>query len=274
MVSVAPLIFQQSLGKISSRATGSLLERDPEWESSSGYRCDTRVFPFPFEVINIMTKRFTFLAALALVASFASSAMAQGTATIGFAGFSQSAGASSIDYSSNGGALPAYLTATTEVNFTINNPVFMIDPLGPTNYTGATFTLTAESNTAAAAGVQGGFFGTFSIIGSGGENLLSGTFDSALLSQRGSGRAAFETGSVDFTSDIFFPVIREEFNFSIIGGFTNLLANNGVFQNFSADRLSGDFSAIPEPATLAMAGLGIFALPLAVRAARRRRSAN
>jgi hypothetical protein len=224
-----------------------------------------------------MTTRFTFLAALTLVASFASSAMGQGAATIGFAGFNQSAGISSIDYSRSAGAnpLPATLTASAQVTFDINNPVFMIDPLGPTNFLGATFTLSAESSTPATADGQQGFFGSFSIISSGDENLLSGTFDSALLSQRGSGRAAFETGSVDFTSDIFIPgLFNEEFVFSIIGGFTNLNVNNGAFQNFSADRLSGDFSAIPEPATLAMAGLGIFALPLAVRAARRRRSVS
>ncbi len=224
-----------------------------------------------------MTKRFTFLAALALVASFASSAMAQGTATIGFAGFSQSAGINTINYTRSVGAnpLPAYLTATTQVTFTINDPVFMIDPLGPTSYTGATFMLSAESSTAATASGQEGFFGTFSIMGSGGENLLSGTFDSALLQQVGSGRAAFNTGSVDFTSDIFIPgLFREEFIFSIIGGFTNLVVTNGAYQDFTASRLSGDFSAIPEPATLAMAGLGIFALPLAVRAARRRRSVD
>ncbi|MEW4571259.1 PEP-CTERM sorting domain-containing protein [Tautonia sp. JC769] len=223
-----------------------------------------------------MTQRFTFLAALTLVASFASSAMGQGAATIGFAGFSQSAGTSAIDYSRSAGAnpLPATLTASTEVNFTINNPIFMIDPMGPTNYTGASFTLSAESSTAATANGQSGFFGSFSIIGSGGENLLSGTFDSATLSQVGTGRAAFDTGSVDFTSDIFVPTFNDELVFSIIGGFTNLAVNNGAFQNFSADRLSGDFSAIPEPATLAMAGLGIFALPLAVRAARRRRSVS
>lgn len=226
-----------------------------------------------------MTKRFTFLAAFALVASFASSVMGQGATTIGFAGFSQSAGSTTIDYERSMGAnpLPAYFTASAEVNFTINDTVFMNDPMGQTNFTGAQLTLDSESSTAASGDGQGGFFGTFSIISSaadGSINLLSGTFDSATLRQVGVGRAAFDTGSVEFTSDIFFPVFREEFVFSIIGGFLDLEVTNGAFQNFTADRLSGDFSAIPEPATLAMAGLGIFALPLAVRAARRRRSVS
>ena len=222
-----------------------------------------------------MTKRFTFLAALTLVASFATSAMGQGSASVGFAGFSQAIGASSIQYTRSAGnpALPAYFTATAQVNFTISDPIFMTDPLGPTIYTAATLTLDAESNTAATADGQGGFSGTFSIIGSGGENLLSGTFNSALLSQRSSGLAAFETTSVTYTSDIFVSgLFNEEFIFGLNGGFTNLIVNNGAFQPFSVDTISGTFAAIPEPATLAMAGLGIFALPLAVRAARRRRS--
>ncbi len=51
------------------------------------------------------------------------------------------------------------------------------------------------------------------------------------------------------------------------------MISNGAFQNFSSN-VGASFSAqvIPEPATLAMAGLGIFALPLAVRVARRRRA--
>lgn len=219
-----------------------------------------------------MTRRFTFLAALALVVSFATGAQAQSS---GFATFNQSGNGNPISYTTTGGGLPVVLSGSTAGNFDVTNLGFLAAP-GPDEFPNASLAFTATSNSVAtnpAAGVfvQDGFSGTFSIV-SNGTNLLSSTFSNATLSQAGGGGATFTIRSEGSSSDIFLPLFDETFSFTFANA-PAFMISNGAFQNFSSN-VGASFSAqvIPEPATLAMAGLGIFALPLAVRVARRRRA--
>jgi hypothetical protein len=240
-------------------------------ESSPDFPCT------PFEVIDItMTRRVSFLATLALVASLATAAQAQ--TSLAFGTFGQTTGTPSVSYT-GGGDLPSTLTVNTTGFFSIIEPNFLIDPGGPLFYSNVSFSLTATSNTAAEVNgnesSQNGFEGTFTMT-SGGTNILSGDIDLALLSQRVPNAASFESESVSYSSDIFLPGLFDEqfiLSFLTLTPQTLSVGGGGGFNNFTARSTSGNFSAaIPEPATLAMAGLGIFALPLAVRTARRRRS--
>lgn len=222
-----------------------------------------------------MTRRFSFLAALALVASFATGADAQTSAASLFSNFTPLTSSVSYTRSADASGLPAVLSASSTGIFSIPSTgvPFLSDPSTPNVFTPATLSLTAVSSSTASGAAQGGFTGSFSIM-SGSTNLLSGTFTAGILSQEIPSQARFESNQVTYTSDIFLPTFQEDFLFGLSGGFTNLIVSGGAFQNFRANGINGAFNAlvVPEPATLAMAGLGIFALPLAVRAARRRRS--
>lgn len=218
-----------------------------------------------------MTRRFSFLAALALVASIATGAQAQNT----IASFGAQNGLGLISYSTAGMASTLVINQT--IGFNVVDPSLLINPanVGPFNNANLSLTATTTSAPSGSPGTQNGFTGSFSVVSQGGGmTLLSGTFASGTLEVQNR-NAFFNALDVDYTGGIFVPGLFDEaLNFAILGLNPNLpgLANNG-FQNFTGNSASGNFAgAIPEPATLAMAGFGILALPLAARVARRRRS--
>ena len=224
-----------------------------------------------------MTRRFSFVAALALVASFATGAQAQSINT-SIGSFSQLVPGISATYSGSS-SLPSVLTIGVTGTYNVLAPQFLINPLGPTQYNNASFNLTATSSSVPNSmgpqnSVQGGFSGTFSIV-DGMTTILTGTFSGAQLAV-GLNSAFFTVApnGVNFTGGIYVPqLINDQFNLAILSLDPQNPASPGGIQGFRSTTVAGNFAAvIPEPATLAMAGLGIFALPLAVRATRRRRS--
>lgn len=231
-----------------------------------------------------MMKRMTFLAMLATATLLAGDAQAQSSANF-FSSFTQRGTGTPFSYTRTspgmGGPLPALIEATAQVDFRVNNASYLSMP-GPTIYDDVTFKLIGESSAMATTTVigsttlksQDGFSGMFSIM-SGGTNLLSGTFTEGTLLQTASNEAALSIGLASFSSDIFLPLTDERFTLSLSGPFGSLIPDSGAFQDFDAG-VSSTFTAavIPEPATLAMAGLGVLGLPMALRIARRRRTAT
>lgn len=235
-------------------------------------------------------KRLFFLAALAVSVALTADARGQSSQLTPprIGGYSSVIDpmTTSVQYTPLGGS-NAMLTATGVGTFTVGDPNFLQNPAGPQTYNNATFTLTANTMSAAMSAnfgpstlnVQSGFSGNFSIT-QGGVNILSGSFtNSGELLQFSTapmiGPIFFNViPSGDFTSSIFLPTIEEQFSLRLTGGVPQLMASGGAFQQFTADGFTGDFNAfvIPEPATLAMAGLGVFVLPVAAGVIRRRRA--
>lgn len=188
-----------------------------------------------------------------------------------------------------GGGEPITATAIggAQTTLTANNVPVMITELGGTNVAlNAFFDLSATSDGAAIGALEFGqqaFDGTFSITStpSGGTNFLSGTFDGLLFSSflqvvgaSGSLIASDDAlASVTFTSDVFSPSPLGDpssFSFSLSG--TN---DNGpspaicgsTLCGFTAS-IAGSASAvasIPEPASLALFGAGLFGIGIARR---------
>jgi hypothetical protein len=124
-------------------------------------------------------------------------------------------------------------------------------------------------------GVNGAFFGGVQFFT--GDVLLSVDFDSGRIVGRNGGQAAALAASrpsdaVTFTADskfFNFANITEEGFGVILTGLTSTLgisATNSLLDSFNADG-SGGFAAsvIPEPASLAMAGLGLLGVALVAR---------
>lgn len=244
-----------------------------------------------------MLRRISFLAALVTAAVFATNAQAQSSASF-FASNNQSTNGNAFTYTRTAAGVNAPLPSliriadpinravAVNVDFAVNDPTFLISP-GPSLYTNAKLLLTASSDTAATSTViggglslasQAGFNGSFTLLSSGGDNLLSGTFTNGTLSQfsNATDGASLSFGSADFTSSIFKPLFDASFSVSLSGPIGPLTPVGTAFKNFSAGT-SATYSAsiaVPEPATLAMAGLGVVGLPIALRVIRRRRSGS
>lgn len=243
-----------------------------------------------------MMNRMFFLAALATSALFAADAHAQSSANF-FSSYTQTGSGDAFTYTRTavglGGPLPASIkvadpidrTVGVDVTFAVNDPSYLITP-GPLAYQNAKLFLTGSSSDAATTTViapglnihsQAGFSGSFEIVSTGNEILLSGTFTNGTLSQFSTApnQASLTLSPADFTSEIFKPLTDEGFSISLSGGFGLVSPDSGAFQDFSAGT-SATFTAavIPEPATLAMAGLGVIGLPIALRVIRRRRSGS
>jgi hypothetical protein len=142
----------------------------------------------------------------------------------------------------------------------------------------ATFTLTAMS-TGAATNVVGDLWqqpydGSFTILGPGGFNYLSGVFSGVTLGLEDGHTlifgAAQPPGSLTFTSSV--PGMPLGFPTGMALSFTNALPAvniaNGSFGDFTSN-VSGTFSAevtpVPEPATLLLFGTGLLAVARRVR---------
>jgi hypothetical protein len=242
-----------------------------------------------------MMNRLFLLTALATSALFAADAQAQLSQTSPLATANQTATGTSFTYTrtANASGSPVSISVA-EVgdptlgvlsNFDINTPSFLA-AAGPLNYTNARFKLDAMSSDAAMSNslgggisvlTQSGFSGSFSILASDDTTvLLSGTFTGGTLLQTSTPgldtQASIQFSGVTFASDIFKPLIMEGFSLTLAAT-PDLMITGSAFQNFTANT-SASFSAavIPEPATLAMAGFGLVALPFAARVIRRRRS--
>jgi hypothetical protein len=148
----------------------------------------------------------------------------------------------------------------------------------------ATLVIDATSTgtaTLVAGNVVQPYSGTFSIT-SGATNYLSGMFTDAIFGSGGSLTlsASDDTPgeSVTFTSSVITANLLEGFERSIALSFTDVSppANitAGTLRGFSSD-VSGDFSAtaVPEPATWAMLGLGFAGMGL-LGLTRRRKGAR
>jgi hypothetical protein len=244
-----------------------------------------------------MMNRFFLLTALATSALFAADAQAQLSLSSPLASQNQSAIGTSFTYTRMGmNGAPVSISVADSgnsalgvlSNFAVNTPGFLA-AAGPLDYSNARFKLDAVSGQSAASTPigggtsilsQSGFSGTFSIIASDNTtNLLSGTFTGGTLTQVSNpgppgtnSQAGIQFSGVTFTSDIFKPLTMEGFSLTLAAT-PDLMISGTAFQNFTANTQAG-FSAavIPEPATLAMAGFGLVALPFAARVIRRRRS--
>ena len=220
-----------------------------------------------------MIKRILFVAAVAAATMVGVDAAKAQSSSVGFASYRQTVtGTEPFVYMGNG-STPAMISVDTDINYEVTEPSFLRD-LMAANYPNATFTLTAESFSPAQTSpfpFQNGFSGTFS-MSQDGTLIASGTFDSATLVQAAGGQASLAIPVVSFASDIFKPLTNLSFSIDVAG--TGTLVDAGSsFNNFDGV-VSGTFAGtvIPEPASLAMAGLGMLALPAAAFAARRRRA--
>ena len=243
-----------------------------------------------------MMNRFVLLTALATSAMFAADAQAQLSQTSPLASVNQSAIGTSFQYTRmgmNGAPVSISVASPTTPglgvlsNFSVNTPSFLA-AAGPLDYTNARFKLDGMSAQSAASTPipipgggsilsQSGFSGSFSIIASDNTTtLLSGTFTGGTLLQTSTPgmdtQASLQLSGVTFASDIFKPLIMEGFALTL-SATPDLAISGTAFQNFTANT-GATFSAavIPEPASLAMAGFGLIALPFAARVIRRRRS--
>lgn len=221
-----------------------------------------------------MTRRFTFLAAFVVVASFATNAQAS-LLSQGLGSLSKPTGANAT-ITTNGNTTTVSFTNQLFGNFEEGVPLFLADPM-VTPPSSVKFTLNATSTNAPIGGgiFQEGFSGTFSIVNSADPTdvVLSGQFTGASLTAGESSASLVGGFTFDGTGSNYFRTDLLDLSFGItLSGLNPSPATLGGTQVYTSSNISGTFSAaIPEPATIAMAGLGIFALPLAVRAARRRR---
>jgi hypothetical protein len=165
-----------------------------------------------------------------------------------------------VDITAIDAALPVPITATLDLTATSVGPAITIG-----------------------GNVVQAFTGSFSITG-GGNNYLSGTFDDSVF---GGGTSLVLTASSDaagesvtFTSSVI-PASEIAFNTGISFSFTDVAppastvgsGGSRTLAPFTAD-VSGDFSAtaVPEPATWAMLGLGFAGMGLVGLTRRRKNS--
>ena len=220
-----------------------------------------------------MIKRILFVAAVAAASLASFDAAKAQSSSVGFASYRQTVtGTEPFVYMGNG-STPAMISVSTDINYEVTEPSFLLAGMAA-NYPNATFELTAESFSPAQTSpfpFQNGFSGSFS-MSQDGTVIASGTFTSATLVQSAGGQANLGIPVTTFTSDIFKPLSNLSFSVDVSG--VGVLVDAGSsFNNFDGV-VSGTFAGtvVPEPASLAMAGLGMLALPAAAFAARRRRA--
>jgi len=219
----------------------------------------------------------------ALVAGFAFLAITLGNAAAVRAQISLGSFSSSVnnDYYYSAAASGSGATTTFEtVTSGTTTPSGVAGTFAFTNYAqgfgapngsiASTITVSATTTGALVSGSQGSFSGTFSIIGPGSENVLSGTYSGATL-QLVAGSLFFGAtngvggASVTLTSGLITGPISEPEQFSItLGSFlpstlsTTTVHGVTVWSPFHATDAgtSGGILGVPEPSSMAIAGIG------------------